>query len=444
MQFHFLIGRTALEVIKVNSVLHPWGVRVTRSVTIERRPGRWGDPSRQRLAGLYPRHLRLPVFRHRRRQHRRRPLRVRRWRVPGPVQCADDPASPRDRLRPRHRQVRPLLFRCRRRSGRRPGAHRRRWHPWLSPNHSQRATGWRRCASGARSRRKVRSVDRSRRGWTSAGADCRSARSASKWVWPWTPGIRCSSRRCAACSEAAQNRRLVGGHSPGGECASQWRRGGSGRRQPRRAGDPAIPGAVFRGGFPSLYGAATRSCRGSSGRLSICGCCRSVDDHRRRSTTTRCCKARRRTPSFSHVRSCPRRRLHDCKAGTSPALADIFARSTSKGAFPPRQIPLNSRRGLACISTSAPAGNLALSSPISIVGHPNPLRIAGTPGHGSSLFYDNATIRLALRRNLGGRIHRAAGLVRHLGTGADQRLRAARSWARPTSVRRSRKSRRSS
>ena len=39
MQFQLIVGRTALEVVKVNSVLHPWGVRVTRTVTIERRPG---------------------------------------------------------------------------------------------------------------------------------------------------------------------------------------------------------------------------------------------------------------------------------------------------------------------------------------------------------------------------------------------------------------------
>jgi hypothetical protein len=42
----------------------------------------------------------------------------------------------------------------------------------------------------------------------------------------------------------------------------------------------------------------------------------------------------------------------------------------------------------------SPGGKLALSSPVSIIGHPTPLRIGGTPGHGSSLFYDNATIRL--------------------------------------------------
>ena len=39
VQFELMIARTALEVVKVNTVLHPWGIRVTRSVTIERRPG---------------------------------------------------------------------------------------------------------------------------------------------------------------------------------------------------------------------------------------------------------------------------------------------------------------------------------------------------------------------------------------------------------------------
>ena len=39
VQFQVIVGRTALEIIKVASVLYPWGVRVTRSVTIERRGG---------------------------------------------------------------------------------------------------------------------------------------------------------------------------------------------------------------------------------------------------------------------------------------------------------------------------------------------------------------------------------------------------------------------
>jgi hypothetical protein len=39
VQFQVIVGRTALEIVKVASVLYPWGVRVTRSVTIERRGG---------------------------------------------------------------------------------------------------------------------------------------------------------------------------------------------------------------------------------------------------------------------------------------------------------------------------------------------------------------------------------------------------------------------
>ena len=38
-QFQVAVGRTALEIIKVASVLHPWGIRVTRSVIVERRSG---------------------------------------------------------------------------------------------------------------------------------------------------------------------------------------------------------------------------------------------------------------------------------------------------------------------------------------------------------------------------------------------------------------------
>ncbi len=38
-QFQVMVGRTALEVIKVSSVVYPWGIRVTRSITIERKGG---------------------------------------------------------------------------------------------------------------------------------------------------------------------------------------------------------------------------------------------------------------------------------------------------------------------------------------------------------------------------------------------------------------------
>lgn len=39
VQFQVMVGRTALEVVKVASVIYPWGIRVTRSVTIERKGG---------------------------------------------------------------------------------------------------------------------------------------------------------------------------------------------------------------------------------------------------------------------------------------------------------------------------------------------------------------------------------------------------------------------
>lgn len=39
VQFQLLVGRTALEIVKFNSVLYPWGIRVTRMVTVERRGG---------------------------------------------------------------------------------------------------------------------------------------------------------------------------------------------------------------------------------------------------------------------------------------------------------------------------------------------------------------------------------------------------------------------
>ncbi|MGB5984608.1 MAG: hypothetical protein WBG37_04825, partial [Desulfobacterales bacterium] len=38
-QFEVIVGRTAMEIIKVASVLHPWGIRVTRSVIVERKSG---------------------------------------------------------------------------------------------------------------------------------------------------------------------------------------------------------------------------------------------------------------------------------------------------------------------------------------------------------------------------------------------------------------------
>jgi hypothetical protein len=86
------------------------------------------------------------------------------------------------------------------------------------------------------------------------------------------------------------------------------------------------------------------------------------------------------------------------ESGHKSALADIFARSTSKGAFPPAGNTIEMAPGSLHFDVS-PAGRLALSTPVSIVGHPTPLRIGGTPGHGSSVFYDTSTLRLELEEH---------------------------------------------
>jgi len=85
-------------------------------------------------------------------------------------------------------------------------------------------------------------------------------------------------------------------------------------------------------------------------------------------------------------------RIH---SGHKAALADILARSTSKGAFPPPSNVIELAAGALHFDVG-PTGKLSLSSPVSIVGHPTPLRISGSAGHGSSLFYDTSTIRLEI------------------------------------------------
>ena len=86
------------------------------------------------------------------------------------------------------------------------------------------------------------------------------------------------------------------------------------------------------------------------------------------------------------------------ESGHKPALADILARSTSKGAFPPPANTIELAAGALHFDVG-PGGTLALSSPVTITGHPTPLRIAGTTGHGTTLFYDTATLRLELEED---------------------------------------------
>ncbi|MFV2021967.1 hypothetical protein [Micromonospora sp. LOL_023] len=76
-----------------------------------------------------------------------------------------------------------------------------------------------------------------------------------------------------------------------------------------------------------------------------------------------------------------------------PALADILARSSSKGAFPPPANTLETAPGALYLDVG-PAGTLAFSAPVTFTNPPAQLRLAGTVGHGSNLRYDTATLRL--------------------------------------------------
>jgi len=84
------------------------------------------------------------------------------------------------------------------------------------------------------------------------------------------------------------------------------------------------------------------------------------------------------------------------RTDTKPALADILARSTSKGAFPPSQNTIELAAGSRQMNVS-PSGKLALSSPIVVNAHPKPLRIAGETGHGTAAVYDKSTLRLNIQ-----------------------------------------------
>jgi hypothetical protein len=83
------------------------------------------------------------------------------------------------------------------------------------------------------------------------------------------------------------------------------------------------------------------------------------------------------------------------ESGYKSALADIYARSTSKGAFPPPGNTIEMTAGSNHFDVG-PGGKLALSPAVLINGYATPLRLAGSTGHGSTLIYDTATITLKL------------------------------------------------
>ncbi|WP_456416446.1 hypothetical protein [Thiolapillus sp.] len=90
-----------------------------------------------------------------------------------------------------------------------------------------------------------------------------------------------------------------------------------------------------------------------------------------------------------YARSSGSPRLH---SDVNPEFADIIARSTSKGAFPPPENAIQLSSSLHFnVGTN---GTLALSDPVSIINHPTPLRLSGSTGHGSEMRYEKATLQL--------------------------------------------------
>lgn len=84
------------------------------------------------------------------------------------------------------------------------------------------------------------------------------------------------------------------------------------------------------------------------------------------------------------------------ETNASPAFVDVIARSGSKVAFPAPGSTIELGAGSVHFDVGA-GGTLALSAPIQVVGHPTPLQIAGTTGHGTRLVYDESTLSLEIQ-----------------------------------------------
>jgi len=82
------------------------------------------------------------------------------------------------------------------------------------------------------------------------------------------------------------------------------------------------------------------------------------------------------------------------RSTVAPELADILARSTSKGAFPPRENVITMAGPMHF--NVGDGGAMTLSNVINVVNHPTPLRLAGETGHGTELDYADATMELEL------------------------------------------------
>lgn len=390
VQFELIVGRTALEIVKINSVLHPWGIRVTRSVTIERRPGggvirrdsgwqaftpglfdyRYFDTAANDIV-VAPYQFDAGVF--------RGLFNVRRIRPATGAVFNHGSAT----LVPYYFDA-DVAFEGL--TGRAPASGILGWLQ-TSPNG---------VPASADDLRELVATQGPVGGpldvWLDFGGSGLPFRAQRIEVGladdSGTPLFVATARGAPKLPETGAWSvvvRPVTGAQPADTAATtvaENRGVPYVRRYP--VAYPAGDATVF--GEPPLAGAAGAYRFADAGDL-LTPSNPSNDYGLLQSTPTHAFLFPR--PSVTATGT-PR-----IDTGHRPALADIFARSTSKGAFPPVPNTIELTTGSWSLDV-ATGGALALSSIVTVVGHPTPLQLAGTPGHGSRLFYDGATLRFEL------------------------------------------------
>ena len=390
VQFHLMIGRTALEVIKVNSVLHPWGVRVTRSVTIERRPGggvirrdsgwqaftpgifdyRYFDPGVNDIV-VAPYRFDAGVF--------RGLFNVRNIRpAPGQV-FANGTAT----LVPYYFDADVAL----------DGA------PGRIP--SVGVLGYLQVEPNG-----VPAAEAALRALVQAQGPIGGP--VDTWMDFGGSGLPFRARRVeVGLALDAGNPLFVATvrGMPKLPTTGAWSVVTRPAASVPPGGGEAVPVAENRGvpvirRYPVRYNAGDDTVFSEPPLVGAAGDYRFADaaDLLTPAAPANDYALLQSTPTHAFLfprPAVPATGPPRIESTARPALADILSRTTSKGAFPPPGNTIELAAGSVHFAVGA-TGKLALSAPISVVGHPTPLRLAGTPGHGSSLFYDTAALRLEL------------------------------------------------
>jgi hypothetical protein len=393
VQFRYMVGRTALEVIKVNSVLHPWGVRVTRSVTIERRPGggvirrdsgwqaftpglfdyRYFDPGVGDIV-VAPYQFDASIF--------RGLFNVRTIR-PAPGEVFTHGTA---QLVPYYFDADVALDGL---AGR-TGASGILGYLQIAPNGLPAGADAIQALIDAQG-----PIGGPLDAWIDFGGSGLPFRAQRVEVGLaldagsplFVATVRGAPRLPKTGAWSVVTRPVAGVPPGGGEAVPVAESRGVPvvRRYPVKylAGDDTVFTEPRLDGVPGDYRFADAADLLTPGSPA-------TDYALLQSTPTHAFLFPR---PFVPAATAPR--IH---SGHQAALADILARSTSKGAFPPSGNTIELPAGSLHFDVGA-QGKLALSSPVSIVGHPVPLRFAGSDGHGSSLFYDNATLHFDLRED---------------------------------------------